>query len=185
MGLKRTVEPVVTPVSLGEAKAHCRITHSDEDALITDLIGAAVSMVEDYCGRSIMAQTWQLTLDGFAERIILPRGPVSAISGFTYLDADGASTTVPATIYAEDLDADPQAIVREPRQSWPSPGDYVNPVTITYTAGYSTVPAAIKQAILMLVASWYQNRSTLLSGSSVAEMPLGTMALLQNHRAFA
>jgi uncharacterized phiE125 gp8 family phage protein len=185
MGLKRTVDPTATPVSLAEAKAHCRILHDDEDALVTALIGAAVSMVEDYCGRSLMEQTWRLTLDGFADRIVLPRGPVTSLSAFTYLDSEGAEQTVSPSTYKLDLDADPQAILREPSKTWPGFGDYAVPITLTYVAGYETVPGAITQAILMLVASWYSNRSAIMAGSGVTEMPYGTMALLQNHRAFA
>jgi uncharacterized phiE125 gp8 family phage protein len=184
MGLKRTVEPVATPVSPAEAKAQCRVLHDDEDDLITDLIAAAVSMVEDYCGRAIMTQTWRLTLPEFEDRIILPRGPVQTISSFTHLDAAGDSQTVDAAIYAQDFDADPQALERQPAQVWPAVGEFVNPVTVVYVSGYAVVPGAIKQAILMLVANWYKNRETLLTGATVAEMPLGTMSLLQNHRAF-
>lgn len=185
MGLKRTVEPTAMPVTLAEAKAQCRVLHDDEDDLIEGLIAAATSMVEDYLGRSLSAQTWRLTLDGFADRIILPRGPVTAISAFTYLDAAGASQTVSSGLYALDTDADPQMIRRQPAASWPVPGDFVNPVTITYTAGFTEAPAAIRHAILMLVANWFANRETLLTGSIVAEMPFGTAALLENHRSFA
>lgn len=188
MGLKRTVEPTGTPVSLAEAKAHCRVLHNEEDALITGLIEAAVSMVEDYCGRALLQQTWRLTLDEFDDRIVLPRGPVQSISNFTYLDAGGASQTVSSGLYKLDLDADPQAILLERKAQWPALGDFAVPVSITYDSGYAKagdVPAAIRQAILMLVATWYRDRETLLAGDVAAEMPFGTMALLQNHRAFA
>lgn len=185
MGLKRTVEPVATPVSLAEAKAQCRVLHDDEDDLITDLIAAAVSMVEDYCGRSLMQQTWRLTLDKFSDTILLPRGPVASLTSFQYYDTAGNLQTVPADTYTLDTESDPSWIVRNSDASWPVVQDGVNSVRVTYVTGYSTVPAAIKQAILMLVASWFRNREALLTGTIVAEMPLGTMALLQNHRAFA
>lgn len=185
MGLKRTLAPTDTPVSLAEAKAQCRVLSDDEDELIEGLIAAATSMVEDYCGRSLMAQTWRLTLDNFADRIILPRGPVQLVSAFTVLPQTGAAETVSGDLYALDNESDPPAIVRQPLATWPTPGDRVNPISITYVAGYDAVPAAIKQAILMLVANWFKNRETLLTGSIVAEMPFGTMALLENHRAFA
>lgn len=188
MGLKRTVEPTGTPVSLTQAKLHCRIDHSEEDDLLIGLIAAAVSMVEDYCGRALMEQTWRLTLDEFADRIVLPRGPVQSITQFTHLDSEGNTQAVASDLYKLDLDADPQVVLLEPQQQWPGVGGYAVPISITYVAGYAeaeNVPAAIRQAILMLVANWYSNRETLLTGSTVAEMPLGTMALLQNHRAFA
>jgi uncharacterized phiE125 gp8 family phage protein len=185
MGLKRTVEPSAMPVSLAEAKAQCRVVFDDDDQLIEDCIAAATSMVEDYLGRSLMEQTWRLTLGAFADTIILPRGPVRSVAAVTYLDAAGAAQTVPSEVYAFDDSGDPQALVRQPSGSWPAPGARVNPVSITFVAGYQTVPAPIKRAILMLVASWYENRETLLTGTTVAEMPFGTMALIENHRSFA
>lgn len=185
MGLKRTVEPSDMPVSLIEAKAQCGVLHDDEDALLEGLIAAATSMVEDYLGRSLTTQTWRLTLDGFADRIILPRGPVRSVSAFTYLDTADAQQTVPAPTYLFFDGGDPQMVVRRRSASWPQSGDRPDAVSITYIAGYETVPAAIKHAILMLVANWFANRETLLTGSIVAEMPLSTMALLENHRSFA
>jgi uncharacterized phiE125 gp8 family phage protein len=185
MGLKRTVEPTELPVSLAEAKAQCRVLHDDEDDLLDGLIAAATSMVEDYTGRSLMAQTWRLTIDEFADRILLPRGPVQSVSAFTVLPQTGSAATVDSALYALDNESDPAAIVRQPSASWPTPGDRVNPISITYLAGYDTVPAAIKHAILMLVGNWFRNRETLLTGTTVAEMPFSTMALLENHRAFA
>jgi len=185
MGLKRTVEPSDMPVTLVEAKAQCRVQFADEDQLIEDLIAAATSMVEHYIGRSLTTQTWRLTLDKFTDRIVLPRGPVQSISAFTYFDAAGVSQTVPGTTYAFDGDADPQMVVRQPSASWPSVGNLINPVSITYVAGYSALDRDIKQAILMLVANWFENRETLLTGTIVAQMPFGTMALLENHRSFA
>lgn len=179
MGLKRTVEPVDMPVTLSEAKAHARVDSDFEDELITGLIMAASAMVENYIGRSLMAQTWRLSLSHFSERIELPRGPVRSVSSFTC-----SGVAVSGDVYTEDFDADPPALVRNADASWPSVGDEVNPIVVTYVAGFDPLPADIKQAILMLVASWYSNRETLLMGSTAAEMPMGTMALLQNHRAF-
>ena len=45
----RTVAPTSTPVSLDEAKIHCRVDHTDEDDLITGLIAAATENL-DGCG---------------------------------------------------------------------------------------------------------------------------------------
>lgn len=184
MGLKRTVEPVAPPVTLAQAKAHARVDGDHEDDLITGLIHAATAMVENYIGRSLMEQTWRYTPKTLSQRVELPRGPVQSISTFTVVDSDGNSQAVGSSSYSEDFDADPPALVLNSGESWPTAGPDANAVTIEYVTGFDEVPADIVQALLMLVASWYSNRETLLTGSQAAEMPLGTMALLQNHRAF-
>lgn len=182
MGLKRTIEPASMPVSLAEAKAHCRVSHGSEDTLITGLIVAAESMVEDYIGRSLMTQTWRYTPGGLARRIELPRGPVQSITAFEYVDSDEVTQVVDAALYAEDFDANPPALERKPDQIWPVLGNVVTPVSITYVTGYAVLPGAIKQAILMLVANWYSNREAILTGGSAVEMPFGTMKLLRPFR---
>lgn len=184
MGLKRTTEPVDMPVTLAEAKAHARVDGDHEDDLITGLIHAATAMIENYIGRSLMEQTWRYTPRRLADRVELPRGPVRSISSFGVVGSDGVSGAVSSGLYVEDFDADPPALVRKSGETWPEVGSDANAVTIEYVAGYDPLPGDIRQALLMLVASWYSNRETLLTGSQAAEMPMGTMALLQNHRAF-
>jgi uncharacterized phiE125 gp8 family phage protein len=63
--------------------------------------------------------------------------------------------------------------------------DGATPVTIT-TAGtginyLGTVPEAIKQAMLMLVAHWYENRETVNAGSLTSSIPFGADQLLVNN----
>jgi hypothetical protein len=42
---------------------------------------------------------------------------------------------------------------------WPTFTAYpVNPVRIRYVTGYTTCPAAIKLAMLLMIAYWYSNR---------------------------
>lgn len=42
----RTAAPAELPITLAEAKAHCRVDYTDDDAFITSLIGAAVSHLD-------------------------------------------------------------------------------------------------------------------------------------------
>ena len=210
MGLTRTVEPATYPVTLAEAKVQCRIEDDDatDDSFLNAAIYAATDYVEYYLGRSIMAQTWALKFDDFTQvavnplvpwgltntlnQVYLPRGPVSAVSSITYYDAAGVSQTLSTDVYEVDTSSDPQRVVLADGQSWPTPKVMTNAVTITYTAGYSAVPKSIKQAILLIISQWMDNRTslagqrqTLTPAGDITELPHTVVAMLSNHRSFA
>ena len=67
------------PVSLQTAKDWLRVTHSDEDDLITDLITVARKRIEQYCTRSLVSKTIVLTayLDSYLQ---LPYSPINEIT---------------------------------------------------------------------------------------------------------
>jgi uncharacterized phiE125 gp8 family phage protein len=159
--------PVAAPVSLAEAKAHLRVDFDDEDALISGLIDAATQHLDGWSGvlgRALMPQTWQMSLDRFpAGAIQLPVGPVTFVESVAYLDANGVSQLVSTGDYDVDLAPIEGWII--PRDvGWPQALDSANAVTVRWIAG-TGAPAPIKQAILLLVGHWYQNREpTALGG---------------------
>ena len=67
------------PVSLQTAKDWLRITHSDEDDLITDLITVARKRIEQFCSRSLVNKTVVLTAS-INSYLQLPYAPINAIS---------------------------------------------------------------------------------------------------------
>lgn len=174
MGLVQSSAPATWPVTLDEAKFQCRVDGTKSDLGLQALIEDATDKVEAVLGRSLMAQTWQLTLDEFADEIVLPRGPVAAAPAITYLDEDGASQPLSSDLYEVDLTSDPQRIVRRAGASWPSTADRVNAVTITYTANYTAVPRRVKRAILLLIATWYDDRT--------ADVPQAVYSLVRGSR---
>lgn len=176
MGLTLITPPTEYPVTRTEAKTHCRIDGSDEDALVDGLIAAASEYVEQYTGRSLLGQTWKLTLDEFSDSILLPRGPVQSAT-VKYYDASGVEQTASTDLYTLDAASDPAWIVRNDSETWPGTLDAVNVVSVTFIAGYETVPVPIKQAILLLVAQWYDDRT--------GWQPHVVDALLANYRAFS
>lgn len=159
MGLTLVTPATSSPVSLEEAKAWCRVDGTADDVALEGMLAAAAQLVEEHLGKSLCAQTWRLALDGFAAEIELPRGPVTAVTVFTYVDVDGVVRTVDPATYALDLVSDPQRVVLADGESWPGTATRVNAVLIEFSAGYATVPAPIATAIAMLVASWFENRS--------------------------
>ena len=182
-GLAVYTGPTSEPVSLAEARAHCRIDTVDDDAILAGLILAARQYVEAVTGRAILSQTFDLTLDDFpAWEIELPRSPVASITSIGYLDTAGVSKTV--TSYVLDGRSRPPRLTPAYGESWPETRGTAGCVTVRFVAGESQAPEPLRQAILLLVGSWYENRedTVIASGVSVADLPHGVSALLAPYR---
>ena len=165
MALKLITAPSTYPVTLAEAKLHCRVDLADDDTLITALITAATEMAEQKTGRAIMTQTLELTLDAFPEAFELTRVPVQSITSVKYYDTTGAQQTLSNTLYALDAADDFGFAHISPVYggTWPTTRDQINAVAVRYVAGYADaagVPQSIKNWILLMVSTMYANRET-------------------------
>ena len=188
MALKLITAPSTLPVTLAEAKAHLRIDHADEDALITALIETATAGAEHETGRALMAQTWEIALDAFPDAVELTRTPVQSITSVTYANADGAQTVLSDALYSLDA-ADEFGwayVVPAYAGAWPETRDEINAVKVRYVAGYAdaeSVPAAIKSWILLQVGAMYAHRESDVIGQV---QRLGFVdALLHRYRVYA
>lgn len=184
MAVKVTVEPTAEPVSVAEALAHCRIDHSDDNALLLRLISAARRRVETTLRRALMSQTLRLSLDAFpCGAIVLPRPPVAAVTTIAYTDSAGDSQTVAS--YLLDAESEPARLSPAYGAAWPTARCQPNAVQITYSAGYASaaaVPPTIKLAILMLVAHWYEHRESAMDEGKLSETPQAVDFLLAGER---
>lgn len=175
------------PVTTTEAKLHLRITHSDEDALISSLIVAARNYVEGLANRPLVQRPYALKLDRFpmSNEIIIPSGKVSAVASITYVDTAGATQTLSASGYTVETQRLPGSVVLNPSNltAWPTSRFYagIPSVTIAYTAGYgamaSSVPQALRQAVLMSIGYWYDIARETGSEVALKEVPHGVEAL--------
>ena len=174
--------PTVEPITLTQAKAHLRVDHSDDDSVITAMSKAARAHIEAACGVRFAARTGVIIkCDSFEDMARLPESPVTSITSISYLDTTGASQTLAGTVYelrAEGLEA---GVVLKNGQTWPAtqPGSRI---TVTAAIGYAAAPEDIQHALLMLTSHFYDNRSTVAVGLSVAELPMSVNALICNHR---
>ena len=165
MSLKLITAATTYPVTLAEAKLHCRIDSSDDDTLIAALITAATELAEQKTGRAIMAQTWELTHDAFPDSFELTRTPVQSITSVKYYDANGVQQTLANTLYALD-NADEFGVayvVPVYAGDWPDTRDQINAVAVRYLAGYESVaavPESIKAWIKLMVGAMYENRES-------------------------
>lgn len=161
--LKLVTAPSVEPVTLAEAKAHCRIDEDTDNAVVTALIAAARALAETYTRKAFTTQTWQLFLDAFpaCNEIELPRPPLASVTHIkAYSDAD-AATTFSAANYFVDTASTPGRIVLRDGASWPDAARVANAVEIQFVAGQSDVSLispAIKNGILQLANWLYEHR---------------------------
>ena len=174
MGLTLVTAPTAYPVTLAEAKLHCKVDGTDRDEEINRLIAAGTAFVEQYTGRSIMPQTWKLSQDAFEDSFRLPKGPVQSVSAITYYDASDRLQTVPSANYTLDKESDPAWIVRNSLAAWPETASGVNVVQVTYIAGSETPDEALIWAIIVWVKAMIDDQP----------IPDAFHNILANQRAF-
>lgn len=151
------------PISLSEAKSYMEIDqdYTEKDSLISLLIQSSREWIEKYC--SISLTETELTHFSDKARIEIPGGPVSEITGVK--DIEG-NDVVFSYIRTGDH---PWIIVAS------------TPVIISYTAGYSAenVPAPLREAILMLTQTNFENRESFVVGQTVNQIPTGVLSKIQ------
>jgi uncharacterized phiE125 gp8 family phage protein len=187
MALVLTSGPALEPVTVAEAKAHLRVDGTDEDTLIASLILTSRLHVEAGLGLALITQSWRLLLDRWpAEKDLeLPLRPLQSIDEVRVLSADGDPTIIAAGNYLADSASVPPRLVRT-GVIWPQPGQAANGIEIDFTAGYgdaaSDVPAPIRQAVLLLIAHWYERREPIAIGSPETAVPAAIAQLLDPYR---
>lgn len=147
------VDAVVIP--LEEAKAYMRNDYEIDDGLINEtIIPSAIAQMERHLERTIVEKTYQLIIKDGGPQIRLVNGPVIEVESVTN-DNDNEF-------------------------SFRSFGDVIKlqcylrgPLIITYRAGYlkddsgdeCKIPAPIKEGLLKLIATNYENRDQITDGS--------------------
>ncbi|MEO1063742.1 MAG: hypothetical protein AAFZ07_20180 [Actinomycetota bacterium] len=150
VGLVRTSDPAVEPLSTDEARAHLHVDHGHENTLLDAYVAAARQEAERVSWRALITQTWQLTLDRFPgsrAAIRLPRPPLQSVTSVVYTDEGGSQQTLATSQYDVDTAGEPGRIVPAFDRCWPSTRRVANAVVITYVAGYGDSAADVPQAI--------------------------------------
>ena len=161
MTLRVITPPTVEPVSVETAKAFLRIDGTADDALLAVLVPAAREKGEQITRRAFTTQTLEMMvdawpIDGYVLKVLRP--PLLSVVSVKYLDEDAAQSTW--TDYAVDIKSEPGNILFN---SFPAVTlQETGGITVRFTAGYGAaatdVPQTIKQAILLLIAYWFENR---------------------------
>jgi uncharacterized phiE125 gp8 family phage protein len=179
-------QPAIEPVTAAEFKAQVRddaLTDAEALAWVT----TARAYIEEMNNFAIITQTWRLALDrwpsgrekwwdgvrqgsrtelygpsSFSD-VPLPRYPLQSITSVTTFDTgDNATAVAVADIFNVDTYRTPGRLALRFGQTWPIALRETNAIVIDYAAGYGSaagdVPAPIKQGILLMAASLYENR---------------------------
>lgn len=207
MQAARLTQPTTAaePVSVRLAKSFCKVQDDAEDELIQHLISAAREHVERETGLVLASSTWRIVGDAFPDRMIeteeelwngwregsaaavagtyrarpldLPLYPIVSVSSFRVDGAEVASDT-----YSTDTSSRPSRLV--PASFWPAVNASAAGIVVEVSAGYTAgnLPASLAQAVLMLVAHWYENREAATRGEVAEETALGLERLLSPWR---
>jgi uncharacterized phiE125 gp8 family phage protein len=158
-------------VDLTLAKAQCRVTHSDEDALLEQYIASAKAWIERYTARLVAEDTVIDTFTEFGDYLVLSRGPFVSLTAVDYVDADGAEQELEGTRFRDGR-------IYPPTVGWPSYETF-STITVTYLAGYDVyeLPEELVQAQLLLISHWYEQRSGVVVGVVSKELEYAIEAL--------
>jgi uncharacterized phiE125 gp8 family phage protein len=179
--------PTETPVTLAEAKVYLRVDSNAEDALITGLVETATQWAQDYARSKFVDQEWTVTFDGFPtgseRRVRIPFPPLQSVDAVQYVDTEGNPQTFTG---AEVVSGVFGYAELQPDQEWPQTHPENRSVEWTVSVGYgdaSAVPAAVKQGILVAVATMYEHRIDQMTGTIVsAVQEKSSKALLMGSR---
>ena len=197
--------PVSEPVTVGEVKSWLRIDDNSEDATLVALVTTARMAAEEYLRRSLITQSWRMTLnpvrsralddlpagvydlpvnyfDGaLATSVVLPRGPIQSITTVTTYGLDDVGTVYDPVGYR--LDANSGRLLLTNGATWPGSLRAYGAADVVYVAGYGPqakdVPQPIRTAILIHVAALYEQRGMC---ESSMDLPPGAKQLLNQYR---
>lgn len=157
--------PASEPITLAEAKMHCRIDNADEDELVIMLIASVRQHAETILRRRLITQTLDGYLDAFPMEIKLM--PLQSVTSITYVDIAGATQTLAADQYLVDAVSQPARIAQAYGVTWPATRTQNNAVRVRFVAGYglpAAVPQCIKSWMLVRIATLFSNRQQIIIG---------------------
>lgn len=172
---RQEVPPAKEPISLKEAKQQLRVDHSDEDDFIERLIVLAREWAEGIAGRTFIQRTSVLFEDAWPADgvVVFPRPPFIELVEVRYKKPDLTIGTKPITDFEIDPISEPGRARLVEGKTFEEISTTWNSVEWSFLCGYGLepedVPEIFRQAMLLKISDLYENRETLVVGTSVAE----------------
>jgi uncharacterized phiE125 gp8 family phage protein len=185
----RRLAPPPQILTVADARAHLGLEETDRDAIIQRCISSAVSLLDGWTGlltRCIGEQTWASYHSSFpADGVLwLPMNGAASINSVTYRDAAGAEQTLAPASYRLQEHARGSRLARPTSVTWPSTEGRADAVTVVAVYGWpaSEVPPDIIEALLLLTAHYFENRSAAAFGGGYGHLPMGVDAIVERWR---
>jgi len=141
------------PLTVEEVKKFLRITHSDDDTMLEDMIKRVTELIEELSGYTMRAVTIKIHLTNVVSQYVsLPFTPADSI---TEVIADDEDITTDVELKANEI-----AVL---------PGDTYDEVYITYTTT-ATTKSALKPILLQGIAMEYEHRDGLHAAARLLDM---------------
>lgn len=182
----KVVTPATSnPLTLTETKTHLKVDTTADDTFITNLIRSATSSAQEYTNRFFIATTIQQVGDKWEDISNLFKSPVASVTNIKYVNPSGSLQTLSTDVYFVDDVNKPARIGLKPNQSFPEIIDRLNAVQVNYVVGDESaddVDEGIKQALLLTIGNWYQNRQAVVTGKIATELPMNAKFLLDQYK---
>lgn len=175
--------PSSEPLTLDEAKLHLRVDSNVEDTLITALIKSARAKVESDTWRTLITQTWKLSMDSDEVKTFtgITKSPIQSITHIKYFDINVVQQTLSTGAYQADILNEPARIkINE----LPQMAEIMNAMEIQFVSGYgvaASVPEDLKTAMLLLIGHYYEHREAVTVGN-MKDLPNGYDTLITPYK---
>lgn len=191
MILTEVTAPLAAAVPVRAFGEHLRLgtgfaDDGSEDAVLELYLRSAMAAIEARIGRALLAREFSWTVTRWREDACqgLPIGPVNSVESITLVAADGVETAVDPESWSVLRDSQrPRLVGRFGRNlpRIPRGGHAEVRFAAGYGAAWADIPADLRQAVFMLAAHFYENRS---EGSvSGTVIPFGVLVLIESYRA--
>lgn len=186
MLMERTAVPD-TALPVAELRDHLRLGtgFSDVgagDAALVAYLRAALAAIEGRTAKVLMAREFTVRLQHWrGDGPPLPVAPVSGLEAVRLIDSAGTVSVIGPGLYRLAPDGMRPRVIALGWQVPAGPGAAVEiDFTAGFGAGWSDVPADLRQAVMLLAAQYYELRHD--GGADGAAMPFGVIALIERWR---
>ncbi len=154
--------------TLSDLKAHLNSTTTTDDGELSDMLDAAVDVVEGIIGPVTARTVTETHRDVRGDVLVLRRMPVA---GLVSIGSRSGGSVSPLPVEDFELDADAGLLRRA--DGYGFAGSY----TVSYSSGRPMVPPAVKLAVLIVAAHlWETQRGNTPAGPVAAEVDAGFAA---------
>ncbi len=155
-----------------------------QDGLLESYLRAAIAAIEGRIGKALIERSFEWSIEEWRDREgqALPIAPVSAVQSLTLYAVDGTPVVIAPTAFALSADIHRPRIVGvgSTLPQVPTGGRAVIAFDAGFGGTWTSVPADLRQAVLLLAAEFYEHRHD--DGTSAKGLPFAVVTLIERWR---